>query len=415
MKAFLLLAWLCVGAAGTCLAQQLAIKPLDQLVAAINSKSLEPLQPYLTESTRVGTLPAAYTAQVLAQLIPQFGPVEAARLVRQEKEGANTRYVCALTRKGAEKEYDFLVTPEGKFLELNLAQASVKKIGTTFSPQELTLPPSLDVPVRLVKGLLLVEAEVDGRRGTFVLDSGAPALMLNKREFSAPANAQALATAEAPKGVNGPVSGMSFYAVKQFDWQGISFHDKEIPTLDLRTIEQQLGNVPLLGLIGYNLLSQYALTLDYRAARVQLRRPEAALASAAPLLTLPFKLRGHLPIVEVTVDGQPYQLALDCGAQTNLLDAQLAPAFAKKLRKRSQDVLRGGDSTPRTVVSGQIPEMRLGGSLPFHHQQTVFADISHLNQKPGQAAVQGIAGYPLLSQYRTTIDYVNSQLVVSNW
>ncbi len=415
MKAFLLLVLLSLGSLGSCLAQQLAVKPLDQLIAAINSNSLELLQPYLTENTRIGTLPAVYTPQVLAKLLPQFGPVEGVRLVRQEKEGVNTRYVCAMTRKGNEKEYDFLVTPEGKFLELNLAQASVKKVGTSFSPQDLTLPPSLDVPVRLVKGLILVEAEVDGRRGTFILDSGAPALMLNQREFSAPANAQSMATADTPKGVNGTVNNLSFCNVKQFNWMGISFHDKEVVTLDLAAIEKQLDNTPLLGLIGYNLLNQYALTLDYHAARVLLRRPEATPVAAAPLLTLPFKLRGHLPVVEVTVDGQPYQLAVDCGAQTNLLDAQFAPAFAKKLRKRTKETLRGGDNTPRTVVSGQIPEMRLGGSLAFHHQQTVFSDISHLNQKPGQANVQGIAGYPLLSQYRTTIDYVNSQLLVSNW
>ncbi|MBC8084620.1 MAG: aspartyl protease family protein [Hymenobacter sp.] len=407
-----------MGCIGPVLAQQpMGAKPLDQLLLAIANKSVEPLRAHLSEKTQIGKLPAAYTTQVLAQLIPQFGPVTNARLVRQQQEGANTRYVYALTRKDVEKEYDFLVSPEGIFLELNLAQASVKKIDTSFGPQDLTLPPSLDIPVKLVKGLILVEADVDGRRGTFVLDSGAPALMLNKREFATP-NTQSVATADAPRGINGSVGGMSFYAIKRFDWMGISFHDKEVATLDLAAIEQKLGGVPLLGLIGYNLLSQYALTLDYHAGRIELRRPGSATAAGSvpvPLLTVPFKLRGHLPVVALTVDGKAYEMALDCGAQTNLLDQQYAPAFEKKLRKRSQDTLQGAGSDSRTVISGQIPEMRLAGALPLRHQQTVFTDISHLNQKPDQAVIQGIAGYPMLSQYRTTIDYVNKQLLVSNW
>ena len=416
MKTLFLLLAIGMGCIHSVMAQQPeGVKPIDQLLLAIANKSVEPLQPHLSEKTQIGKLPAAYTMQVLAQLIPQFGPVTNARLVSQQQEGLNTRYVYALTRKDVAKEYDFLVSPEGIFLELNLAQASVKKIDTSFSPEDLTLPPSLNIPVRLVEGLILVEADVDGRHGTFVLDSGAPALMLNKREF-ATSNTQSVATADAPRGINGSVGGMSFYAIKRFDWMGIGFHDKEVATLDLAAVEEKLGGIPLLGPIGYNLLNQYALTLDYHAGRIELRRPgSATTAGPLPLLTVPFKLRGHLPIIALTVDGKAYEMALDCGAQTNLLDQQYAPAFEKKLRKRSQDTLRGAGSGSRTVVSGQIPEMRLAGSLAFRHQQTVFTDISHLNQKPDQAVIQGIAGYPMLSQYRTTIDYVNKQLMVSNW
>lgn len=415
MKTLLFSLALCLCSIGVALGQPpVGVKALDQLVAAINGKSLELLQPHLSTETRVGALPAAYTTQVLAQLIPQFGPVENVRLVRQTKEGANTRYVCAMTRKDTEKEYDFLVTPEGKFIELNIAQASVKKIGTSFSPQDLTTPPSLDIPVRLLNGLILVEAEVDGRRGTFVLDSGAPALMLNKREFPAAPGQTTLAPG-GPQGVGGSVGNMSYHLVRQFDWSGIRFEQKEVPTLDLSTIEQKTGGAPLLGLIGYNLLNQYALTLDYHAGRVLLRKPGSPAAAGTPLQSVPFTLRGHLPVVEVTANGQTFRMALDCGAQSNLLDQQFAPAFAKQLRKRTTDTLYGADNSPRTVSSGQIPEVRLAGPLAFRNQQTVFADISHLNQKPGQVALQGVAGYPLLSQYRTTIDYVNGQVQFSRW
>ncbi|MFC6222606.1 aspartyl protease family protein [Hymenobacter artigasi] len=414
MKKLFLTCCFCLNFLAAALAQEATgVAPLDQLVAAINAKSVEPLQPYLTPETRLGSLPPAYTARVLAQLIPQFGPLEGFRVVRQTTEGANTRYVCAITRKGTEKEYDFLLTPTGTFAELNLAQASLKKIDTAFKPEDLTTPPSLDVPVRISHDLLLVEAEADGRRGWFFLDSGAPALMLNKKTFP-PAATETTLAVNGAKGVNGAVGGMSYHLTKTFDWSGIRFENKEVATLDLTGLEQQTG-VELLGIIGFNLLNQYALTLDYRAQKVLLRKPTTPDALPAPLMRVPFTLRGHLPVVAMTANGQTFQMGIDCGAQNNLLDQQFEAAFANKLRKPEKSTLHGGDGALRTVTSGQLADVRLAGPLPFRNQQTVFSDISQFNQNPDKTLLQGLLGYPLLSQYRTTIDYVNKQLEFRKW
>jgi Aspartyl protease len=391
----------------------ISIEPLNQLIAAINENSIGLLTPYLTADTCFGALPAAYTLQVLAQIIPQFGPVHHVRLVRQEAVGANTRYVCAMTREGQEREYDFLLTPAGKFLEINLAQAYAKEIDTAFGPEELVTPPWVDVPVKLVQGLMLVEAEVDGRQGTFVLDSGAPALMLNTEHFQSP-NAQLRTITTGPRGVNGSIGGMSYHAVRRFEWAGIRFANKEVPMLDLAVIEQKVGATPLLGLIGYNLLSGYALTLDYKAFRIHLSRPGNG-PLASPLLSVPFTLRGHLPVVEVAAQGRSFHLALDCGAQSNLLADCYEPLFADALRERTDVVLQGADGLPRTVTSGCVPDLHLAGALVLLNQQTVFADIGHLNQRPGQIELHGIAGYPFLSQYRTTIDFAAEQVHFFNW
>jgi hypothetical protein len=40
------------------------------------------------------------------------------------------------------------------------------------TPGRLTTPPRAELPAQVVNGLLVVEAEVDGRRGSFFLDSG---------------------------------------------------------------------------------------------------------------------------------------------------------------------------------------------------------------------------------------------------
>ena len=277
------------------------------------------------------------------------------------------------------------------------------------APSTLTTPDRVELPARLVQGLLLVPAEVDGQLGTFFFDSGAPTLVLNRREFGAgPAGESAGA-----QGVNGRMGSLGHYALGRLACQGLVLQNKEVPTLDLASLEQRLGS-PLLGIIGADLLQAYAVTLDYRAGRVLLQKPGAPGAAPVAGVRVPFVLRGHLPVVAATVAGQPYQLGLDCGAQTNLLDA--AAATTLKLKHRAQATLRGADAAGSQVLTADIPRLTLAdGALVFRHQATTFADVGHLSRTPGAEPLQGLLGYPLLREYRATIDYVNKEVRFEKW
>jgi hypothetical protein len=282
------------------------------------------------------------------------------------------------------------------------------------TPGRLTTPPRAELPAQVVNGLLVVEAEVDGRRGSFFLDSGAPGLLLNQREFAAPAGEVAPPPARS-RGVNGGMGSFSRYLLQRFDCQGLVLENQEVPTFDMASLQRRLGVPTLLGIIGYDLLRAYAMTLDYRAGRVLLQQPGPGVAPAAGV-RVPFRLRGHLPVVAAIIEGRPYQLGLDCGAQTNLLDPAAAVALARRLRHRAQVTLRGADAAGSTAAAGTVPRLTLGaGLLTFRHQATTFADISHLNRLPGPVPLEGLLGYPLLSEYRTTIDYVNQQVFFEKW
>jgi len=378
------------------------IEPLDRLVAAMQAQSVAVVQPYLLAETQVSHLPAAYTTRVLAQMLPRFAGVEKPRLIKQTTEGANTRYLFTLTQDGAEKEYDVLVTPANKLLEINLLKAEAKKVDTRFSAQDLTTPDEVVMPMRVQNGLLIVTGEVDGQRGDFFLDSGAPALLLNKTRFGAPASGSTVAGSQM-RGVNGTGASFDYYHATDFNWQGISFHNRDVPTLDLTDLARRAGVSELLGLIGYNLLDQYAVTLNYAAQTVTLRKPTPNASAEG----LPFVMRGHLPVVEAQVAGQTLHLAIDCGAQQNLLDVRYAAPFASQLRNGETVQLAGADQNTRAVTSGELRKLQLVQGPTFRNQQTVFSSISHLNQKPDQVVLDGLLGYPMLRQQTTTIDYVN--------
>ena len=296
-----------------------------------------------------------------------------------------------------------------------LPPPATPKASALLAPGKLTTPLRVEIPAQVVDGLLVVEAEVDGRRGAFFLDSGAPALLLNKQEFASPAGEEA-PPAPGSRGVNGNMGGFSHYAMQQFACQGLVLQNQAVATFDMASLEKRLRVGKLLGIIGYEMLREYALTLDYRAGRVILQKPGGADAAPAAGVRVPFKLRGHLPVVEATIEGRPYQLGIDCGAQTNLLDPAAAAALARKLRHREQVTLRGADAASSVAGAATVPRLTLaGGKLTFRHQATTFADISHLSRLPGPVPLEGLLGYPLLSAYRTTIDYVNQQLLFEKW
>ncbi|MGI4835402.1 MAG: aspartyl protease family protein [Janthinobacterium lividum] len=388
---------------------------LTQLVAALNQQAVAPLGPYLTPSTRVGPLPPAYTSRALARLLPQLGPIDSLQVVRQVLAGANTRYECALWRRGTAQAGSVVLTPAGTFLELNLPLPSSGPPGPALAPPSRTTPPRVEIPAQVVDGLLVIEAEVDGRRGAFFLDSGAPALLLNQREFAPPAGDTA-ALAQGSRGVNGGMAGLAHYALQQFACQGLVVRNEEVATFHMASLEKRLGVGKLLGIIGYDLLREYALTLDYRAGRVLLQKPGVAGAGPATGVRVPFQLRGHLPVVAATIEGRPYQLGIDCGAQTNLLDPAAAAALTRQLRHREQVTLRGADAAGSVAGTAIVPRLTLAaGQLTFRHQSTTFADISHLGRVPGSVPLEGLLGYPLLREYRTTIDYVNQQLLFERW
>ncbi|WP_380282819.1 hypothetical protein [Hymenobacter rubripertinctus] len=388
----------------------LGIEALDTLVVALNTQSTAVLEPYLRADTRIDQLPAAYTALVLAQLVARALPVEDARLVRQGAEEENTRYACSFARAGVWKEYNFLLDSTGQFLELNLAKAHVKKIAPQLPAQNLTLPERVTMPFRLVSGLVVVTASVDGRRGDFVLDTGCPTLRLNNAYFAPPAGQQTL-VGGGSTGIGGLVGGASFYQIGEFDWQGIVGRHLEVATFDLTTLEAGLGQQPILGLIGYSLLSQYALTLDYQQKQLWLDKPPpVAAGSAVAEGTFSFLQRGHLPVVAFRAGGQTLRLGIDSGAQNNLLDEKYASVLAPVTRRWQTCTVVGLDATPGRVLRGELSAIELGPHLVFKRQPTVFATTEHLNRNAPQTPLDGLAGYPLLRKYVTTIDYVHKTI-----
>ena len=382
---------------------QIGIKSLDALVRAVNAQDSELLKPFITERTKIGDLPANLTEQVLRQILTKVGKIESANLIRKENEQSSTRYFVSFRMNGTDKEYNFLLDADDKFIELNIVKATVKRIENKL--EGAVFPQKIEVPFQMAGKLLVVQAEIDGKKGDFILDSGAPLLFLNQEYFKAP-NGENTVSSNA-KGATGSLTGMSYYKAKIFNWSGITISDKDIPTIDISHIEKNSGDKQILGLIGFNLLEKYAVTFDYQNKKLILQQAGAEEA-AKPVYTTAFTMKNHLPVVEMRLGGKTLRLAIDSGAESNLIDKKYQAELSKILAEKFKDNIWGASKETQTVEGGVIKSGFLDNAFEFKNMRTEFSDITHLNtaaKENEQEKIDGILGYEFLRQYKTTLDF----------
>ena len=255
-------------------------------------------------------------------------------------------------------------------------------------------PVRLQVPFVLLNNLPVVQATVDGHTGNFIVDTGAEVTLLNQRYF-----AGGLPTAPTGAGATGALTRTTSYRAGSFVWQDLHLTDVTLTTTDLT----HLGAAPLLGLLGADLLTQYAITLDY-PNRLVILQTAAAPSLPPPLATLPFTRQGHLPIIAVTIAGQSYDVALDSGASVNMLAESLLPVLKKELTNFFTSSLGGAAAQQQAVTGGTLRLATLAHRLPLHYMITVFMTIGPLARSQPTPVV-GILGYEFLRQYRVTINY----------
>ncbi|MFH1228079.1 MAG: aspartyl protease family protein [Planctomycetota bacterium] len=257
----------------------------------------------------------------------------------------------------------------------------------------------MECTFELVSNLTFVQAKVNGREESFILDSGAPTLVLNER----------YSKSDNPGGSAGAVSGSASYQkirIKQFEWMKIKLMDYDAIAMNIEQLEMATGK-KIFGLIGYQQIKDYVLQIDYKEKELVLLETIGAKTDFSAVI--PFEQKVHIPIVTAKIGNKQFRFGIDTGAETNLLDL---PAEKKideeEFKSRDTAKLIGANQGETAVKMAQLKELIIDTKV-FKDMKFVIQDISHLNQGYG-LNIDGLLGLPFLSYQKTSIDFPNRKI-----
>ena len=259
------------------------------------------------------------------------------------------------------------------------------------------------VPFDLVDGKILVNARIEGDYRTFILDTGAPGLVLNR---ASKGNSKTEA-----KGITG-ILEISQETIQNFEWAGINTGETEALILNMSHLEAA-AKQDLAGLIGYDVLKNAEVLFDYNRRLILLfkNRKSSWHQDHEPQAIIDFEMVNHLPIIKVKIGKKTVYLGLDSGAETNILDEKFFKRIDKSLIISSKkEKVIGLDKNEKDADVAWISKTLIKGDA-YSDMKYLFTDLSAINDTDG-IRIDGLLGAPFFQSAVFSINYEKQKLYI---
>jgi hypothetical protein len=269
------------------------------------------------------------------------------------------------------------------------------------------------LPFTRAGNLILLRATADTIAGNFILDTGAPGLVLNLTYFR-----QYPTTTEDGEQTNitGGHAPILRTTVAHFSFGTLLYDHVEANLANLGPIENGKG-VKILGLLGMDLLMRCEMIIDYQKNLIYLHRigrresssyQSVHLKEPASFTTVPIELTDNRIITRIALGGKNLRFILDCGAESTILDSRLPNAIFDRVTITGRVMLTGAGNKKIEALQGSLDEIRIGGhrigDLPVlitNLEKTCFAY---------GGCIDGILGFDFLSLQKIGFNFVTRKL-----
>jgi len=259
---------------------------------------------------------------------------------------------------------------------------------------------SITVPLKMVNGMPLISGELNYQPGYYLLDTGAPEIIINAN--CTERKTQAVSQSGSVKICRLQVGQFQWPAGERFDFPAIA--------MDLGHLERVFGQ-RLLGIIGYRDLRTFQVLFDLGNQRMVLLPAGQESYGALYKLeqTLPFRLQDHLPVIEAELGKQKVDIGWDTGSESNLLDQHLLNLLEKaQYTNRADKELRGLNQDIHRVAVIDIHETRIGNvawsDIPF-----LITEFCHFREE-SIIQIDGLFGNTLFQRIVFVIDYPGGKI-----
>lgn len=275
---------------------------------------------------------------------------------------------------------------------------------------------SCSIPFSRAGNLILIRAKADSTEGNFILDTGAPGLVLNItyfRDYPVTTDHQ-----EEQSGITGAVAAMKRTQVSKLSFACASSTLITADLVNLGHIENAKG-VKIFGLIGLSLLKRFEMIIDYENNLIHLSRASkkkneasenALLKDENAYHTIPFEYWNDKLVIRTVMAGKKLRFVIDTGAESNVLDSRLPDRIFENLEIVRRIKLTGAGSTKVDAVYGNLENMSIGdqstGRMPFiitNLEKSCLSDAS---------CIDGILGFDFLSLHKIGFNFVKNKMYI---
>ena len=273
------------------------------------------------------------------------------------------------------------------------------------------------IPFTRAGNLILVKARIDSVEGNFVLDTGAPHLVLDMTYFR-----DYPATGSVPGGESGGITGSAGASsptnVSSLVLGAIRYSRLQADRVHLGHIENSRG-VKILGLLGVQLFKRFELIIDYENSRLYLhliRRREAA-SYQSPQLKNPedyhsfsINIQENKLLTNVHVGGKKLIFVIDTGAEANVLDSRLPDRIFDHVAITRRVVLTGSGSTRIEALYGDMTDMKMG-QLSIRSLPVLVTNLEKLCFSYDRC-IDGMLGFDFLSMQKIGFNFVKNKMYI---
>lgn len=259
------------------------------------------------------------------------------------------------------------------------------------------------LPLLFERNQIWLEATAEEKRGYFMLDTGAPTLLL------ADDGDIVTKTAITGQGMYGDVE-LRPHSVASFRIGGERQGAQSAYLLDLKHFESRSGN-KLLGMIGYEQLKDFEIYFDLKHHRLEFmpanRNELHKVRKAAHTFT--FEYDEHLPVIVLTNGKQELRLAIDTGAGVNMINTAIVESMENLQDLKDTVNVAGLGGRNMRMNYYKIGKLKMG-SIDLSNATFITADLNHLQLN--NKRIDGIIGLDLLKQFKFSINFKKQRLYI---
>ncbi len=272
------------------------------------------------------------------------------------------------------------------------------------------------IPFNRAGNLILIKAKADSIEGNFILDTGAPGLILNMTYFRN--YPQTEETVRETGGITGSTAFVSPTSIAALNMGPIKYRKINADRVNLGHLENSKG-VKILGLLGMQLFKQFEMIIDYEKSIIYLHlisKKETKTYKSEQLLDT-----SKYSIFDITISdnklftkgqiaNKKLSFVIDTGAESNVIDSRLPNNLFENFNIARRVNLTGAGNKKIEAIYGDMQTVKVG-ELSLNNVPLLVTNLEKMCFAYDKC-VDGILGFDFLSLNKIGFNFVTNKMYI---